>query len=85
MADTAERLLRLLSLLTAGHTWRGEDLAERTGVTARTVRRDVDRLRDLGYQVSSIPGPAGGYELGAGSALPPPPAISYPAITLRAA
>jgi predicted DNA-binding transcriptional regulator YafY len=71
MADTAERLLRLLSLLTARRGWRGEDLAARLGVTARTIRRDVDRLRDLGYQVHAVPGPAGGYELGAGAALPP--------------
>jgi predicted DNA-binding transcriptional regulator YafY len=69
--DTAQRLLRLLSLLTARHTWSGQDLAERLGVTPRTIRRDIDRLRDLGYQVSAVPGPGGGYELGAGSALPP--------------
>jgi predicted DNA-binding transcriptional regulator YafY len=71
MADTAERMLRLLSMLTARRSWRGEDLAERLGVTPRTIRRDVDRLRGLGYQVRAAPGPAGGYELGAGSALPP--------------
>lgn len=71
MAETAERLLALLSLLTAGRIWRGDDLAERLAVTPRTVRRDVDRLRDLGYQVHSVPGPAGGYRLGAGSSLPP--------------
>jgi predicted DNA-binding transcriptional regulator YafY len=71
MPYIAERLLRLLSLLNAGHNWRGEDLAERMGVTPRTVRRDVDRLRDLGYEVHSLPGPAGGYRLGAGTALPP--------------
>lgn len=71
MAETAERLLRLLSLLTAGRTWRGDDLAERLTVTPRTVRRDVDRLRELGYQVHSVPGPAGGYQLGAGTTLPP--------------
>jgi predicted DNA-binding transcriptional regulator YafY len=71
MADTAERLLRLLSLLTARRGWRGEDLAGRLGVTPRTVRRDVERLRNLGYEVRAVPGPAGGYELGAGSALPP--------------
>lgn len=71
MADSAERLLRLLSLLTSRRTWRGEDLAERLSVTPRTVRRDIDRLRALGYEVHAVPGPAGGYELGAGSALPP--------------
>jgi predicted DNA-binding transcriptional regulator YafY len=64
MPSIAERLLRLLSLLNAGHNWRGEDLAGRMGVTPRTVRRDVDRLRDLGYEVHSIPGPAGGYRPG---------------------
>jgi predicted DNA-binding transcriptional regulator YafY len=71
MAETAERILGLLSLLTAGHVWRGDDLAERLGVTARTVRRDIDRLRDLGYEVRAVPGPAGGYALGAGAVLPP--------------
>jgi len=68
---TAERLLRLLSLFTVRRSWSGEELAQRLGVTSRTIRRDVDRLRDLGYQVEAIPGPAGGYELGAGSGLPP--------------
>jgi predicted DNA-binding transcriptional regulator YafY len=68
---TAERLLRLLSLFTVRRSWRGEELAERLGVTPRTIRRDVDRLRDLGYQVEALPGPGGGYELGAGSGLPP--------------
>lgn len=71
MADTAERLLRLLSLLTSGRNWLGTDLAERLRVTPRTIRRDVDRLRALGYQIHAVPGPAGGYQLGAGSALPP--------------
>lgn len=68
---TAERLLRLLSLFTVRRSWGSAELAERLGVTPRTVRRDVDRLRDLGYQVSAMPGPAGGYELGAGTGLPP--------------
>jgi predicted DNA-binding transcriptional regulator YafY len=68
---TAERLLRLLSLLTVRRSWGGEELAQRLGVTPRTIRRDVDRLRDLGYQVRAVPGPAGGYELGAGTGLPP--------------
>jgi len=71
LAETAERLLRLLSLLTVRRCWRADDLAERLGVTPRTVRRDVGRLRGLGYQVRAVPGPGGGYELGAGSALPP--------------
>jgi predicted DNA-binding transcriptional regulator YafY len=68
---TAERLLRLLSLFTVRRSWGGEELAERLGVTPRTIRRDVDRLRELGYQVRAVPGPYGGYELGAGTGLPP--------------
>ena len=68
---TAERLLRLLSLFTVRRSWSGDELAERLGVTPRTIRRDVGRLRDLGYQVHSVPGPCGGYELGAGAGLPP--------------
>jgi predicted DNA-binding transcriptional regulator YafY len=71
VTDTAARLLRLLSLLTARRTWGGEELADRLGVTGRTVRRDVERLRDLGYPVRAVPGPAGGYALGAGTGLPP--------------
>lgn len=70
-AETAQRLLRLLSLLTVRRCWRAAELAERLGVTQRTVRRDMDRLRDLGYEVRAVPGPGGGYELGAGTALPP--------------
>src|SRR6516162_588959 len=68
---TAERLLRLLSLFTVRRCWGGDELAQRLGVTPRTIRRDVERLRDLGYQVRAVPGPAGGYELGAGAGLPP--------------
>jgi predicted DNA-binding transcriptional regulator YafY len=68
---TAERLLRLLSLFTVRRSWGGDELAERLGVTPRTIRRDVERLRDLGYQVRAVPGPYGGYELGAGAGLPP--------------
>ena len=71
MTDTAGRLLRLLPLLTARPSWRGEELAERLGVTSRTIRRDIDRLRELGYPVHAIPGPLGGYALGAGAGLPP--------------
>jgi predicted DNA-binding transcriptional regulator YafY len=68
---TAERLLRLLSLFTVHRSWGGDELAQRLGVTPRTIRRDVERLRDLGYQVRAVPGPYGGYELGAGTGLPP--------------
>ncbi len=71
MLDTSARLLRLLSLLQARRDWSGADLADRLGVTPRTVRRDVDRLRHLGYPVHATPGTAGGYRLGAGAALPP--------------
>lgn len=71
MIDSAARLLQLLSLLTARRVWRGEQLAERLAVTPRTVRRDVERLRALGYRVDALPGPTGGYALGSGTGLPP--------------
>ncbi|MEU9107014.1 YafY family protein [Streptomyces xanthophaeus] len=71
MLETSARLLRLLSLLQAHRDWTGADLAERLGVTPRTVRRDVDRLRELGYPVHASPGTGGGYQLGAGAELPP--------------
>ncbi len=71
MVETSARLLRLLSLLQAHREWSGAELAERLGVTARTVRRDVDRLRELGYPVDASPGTGGGYRLGAGAELPP--------------
>lgn len=71
MADPTVRVLRLLSLLTSARTRRGRDLADRLGVTPRTVRRDVERLRELGYRVEAAPGPAGGYALGSGRELPP--------------
>ena len=68
---TSSRLLTLLSLLQARRDWPGATLAARLGVTARTVRRDVDRLRELGYPVHAVKGPDGGYRLGAGAELPP--------------
>jgi len=71
MLETSARLLRLLSLLQAHRDWTGRDLAERLGVTTRTIRTDVERLRSLGYPVHAQPGVAGGYRLGAGAALPP--------------
>ncbi|MBV9947995.1 MAG: YafY family transcriptional regulator [Myxococcales bacterium] len=71
MLQTSARLLRLLSLLQARRFWSGPELAERLEVTGRTLRRDVDRLRNLGYPVDSTAGMAGGYRLGAGAALPP--------------
>jgi predicted DNA-binding transcriptional regulator YafY len=71
MLETSARLLRLLSLLQSRRDWTGAELAERLGVGLRTVRRDIDRLRDLGYPVDATPGVAGGYRLGVGAALPP--------------
>ena len=71
MLDTSARLLRLLSLLQTRRDWTGPQLAERLGVTARTIRNDVERVRSIGYPVLGTPGVAGGYRLGPGSALPP--------------
>jgi predicted DNA-binding transcriptional regulator YafY len=71
MLETSVRLLRLLSLLQSRRDWSGADLAARLEVTSRTVRNDIERLRALGYQIRSTTGPAGGYRLGAGTALPP--------------
>src|SRR4051812_23131331 len=71
MVETSARLLSLLSLLQARRDWTGPELAERLEVGVRTVRRDVDRLRRLGYPVQATPGVAGGYRLGAGASLPP--------------
>jgi predicted DNA-binding transcriptional regulator YafY len=71
MLSTSERLLRVLTLLEARREWSGADLAERLGVSTRTIRNDMVRLRSLGYPVGAAPGVAGGYRLGAGAALPP--------------
>lgn len=71
MATTSSRVLTLLSLLQTPRTWPGEVLAERLGVTTRTVRRDVERLRELGYRIGAERGPGAGYRLEAGSELPP--------------
>lgn len=71
MLDTSVRLLRLLSLLQTRPQWSGAELAARLEVTGRTVRNDVERLRILGYRVSSSTGVTGGYRLSAGSAVPP--------------
>ncbi|WP_345495254.1 helix-turn-helix transcriptional regulator [Nocardia callitridis] len=68
---TSARLLSLLSLLQVRRDWPGELLAQRLGISERTVRRDVDRLRELGYPVRAVKGPEGGYRLEAGSELPP--------------
>ncbi|MET9808912.1 helix-turn-helix transcriptional regulator [Streptomyces halstedii] len=71
MPKTSARLLALLSLLQARRDWPGALLAERLDVSPRTVRRDVDRLRELGYPVAAFKGPEGGYRLEAGTELPP--------------
>jgi predicted DNA-binding transcriptional regulator YafY len=71
MSQTSSRLLQLLSLLQGRRDWPGEELGERLAVSTRTIRRDVERLRELGYPVESLTGPAGGYRLRAGTAMPP--------------
>ena len=71
MASTSSRTLRLLSLLQTRRYWPGEELARQLQVSPRTLRRDVDRLRELGYPIQARRGVAGGYQLAAGTALPP--------------
>src|SRR3954451_23692825 len=71
MAATSSRTLRLLSLLQARRHWSGEELAGRLDVSVRTLRRDVERLRELGYPVEAQRGVDGGYALAPGAALPP--------------
>lgn len=71
MLETSARLLRLLGLLQTPRDWTGRELADRLGVSVRTVRHDIDRLRNLGYPVTATRGSAGGYRLGAGASLPP--------------
>lgn len=71
MLETSARLLRLLGLFQGRRDWTGEELATRLSVTPRTIRKDVARLRDLGYPVDAQPGVAGGYRLGVGASLPP--------------
>ena len=70
-SGTTARVLRLLDLLQSRPVWSGTELADRLGVTTRSVRRDVERLRDLGYPVNAAHGAGGGYQLGAGRRLPP--------------
>jgi predicted DNA-binding transcriptional regulator YafY len=71
VTQTSARLLELLSLLQGRRDWPGGELADRLEVSGRTIRRDVERLRELGYPVESLTGPAGGYRLGAGGQMPP--------------
>jgi predicted DNA-binding transcriptional regulator YafY len=71
MLGTSARLLRLLSLFQGRRYWPGADLAGRLEVTSRTLRRDIDKLRTLGYPIHSTSGAEGGYQLGAGSKMPP--------------
>ncbi|GAB2868582.1 helix-turn-helix transcriptional regulator [Lentzea nigeriaca] len=71
MLETSARLLKLLSLLQVRRDWTGPELADRLSVDVRTIRRDIDKLRSLGYPVTSLPGATGGYQLGAGAELPP--------------
>lgn len=71
MPATSERTLRLLALLQARPVWPGAELARRLEVTPRTLRTDVNRLRELGYQIEGVPGAGGGYRLGPGETLPP--------------
>ncbi len=71
MVQTSARLLALLSLLQMRREWTGQELANRLEVGPRTIRRDVDKLRSLGYPIEAAPGVAGGYRLGAGGELPP--------------
>lgn len=71
MGNTSSRTLRLLSLLQTHRYWSGDELAARLDVSVRTLRRDVDRLRELGYPVEAHRGIEGGYQLAAGASLPP--------------
>src|SRR3954471_15688801 len=71
MITTSARLLRLLSLLQSRRHWTARDLYDRLQVSGRTVRRDVDRLRELGYPIHASPGLGGGYSIRPGSAMPP--------------
>ncbi len=71
MANTSSRTLRLLSLLQTHRFWPGAELAERLDVSERTLRRDIERLRELGYPVHSSRGVEGGYQLAQGGSMPP--------------
>ena len=79
--DTPARLLRLLALLTTRGSWQAGELSERLEITERTIRRDITRLRDLGYAVEAVTGPYGCYSLGAGACLRA--AIQHPDVVRR--
>ena len=78
MTETSGRLLKLLSLLQTRRDWPGQELARRLEVSGRTIRRDIDRLRELGYPVDALTGHAGGYRLHAGRRVPACAAASTP-------
>src|SRR5918996_276878 len=71
MPDVSRRVLTLLSLLQHGRAWNGADLARRLGTSPRTLRRDIDRLHELGYRIETRPGPGGYYRLAPGTSMPP--------------
>lgn len=84
MPQTSVRLLRLLRLLQTPDDWTGPQLAEKLGVTTRTIRKDIERLRGLGYLIHAIPGTAGGYRAGPGASMPIPgstPALDTAVLT----
>ena len=85
MLSTSARLLRLASLLQSRRHWPGRELAERLGIDARTLRRDIDRLRSLGYPLEASSGRGGGYSLGRGANLPPLTLDDTEAVTLAVA
>jgi predicted DNA-binding transcriptional regulator YafY len=88
MLQTSARLLRLLSLLQTPDDWTGPQLAEKLGVTTRTIHKDIERLRGLGYPIHAIPGTARGYRMGAGASMPipgPAPALDTAVLTTIAA
>jgi len=75
LLETSARLLALLGLMQSRAQWSGAELATRLGVGERTVRKDMERLRELGYPIDAARGPAGGYQLGDNGRLPP---LSWP-------